>query len=106
MVQIGSTLEKGEIETVANAIIRIMEAKAEQKTIRKALDVFYRSAEVKASITGCNLDGRTENHTHHHYNEPEPEVTAGEASPWSGPQQKIEEERSDDDAPAQSSEPA
>jgi len=55
-IHVGNTVEKGEIDAVANAILRILEAKSEQKTIRKALDVFHKMTEVKnITISGCTI---------------------------------------------------
>lgn len=64
-MHIGSSREKGEIENVASAILKIMEARADQKTIRAALGAFTAVAEVKnVTIQGCSITGDT---VHKHY---------------------------------------
>ena len=48
VIHIGNTIEKGELESVASAIVSIMEVRsADQKTIRAGLAAFGRMGEIK-----------------------------------------------------------
>lgn len=56
-IHIGNTQTKKSIKQTQKAIIEILEARADQETIRKALDAFTHVAEVKnVSISGCHVD--------------------------------------------------
>lgn len=80
-INIENNRDKGTIEAVASAIVRIMEAKGDQKTIRAALKAFTAMAAVDVSINGATITGdRTEEHVHHHYGDVE-KVASAEPSP-------------------------
>lgn len=57
-MHIGTVVDKQSLEPLTDAIMRILDAKADQRTIRKALEVLSVSAEVKnVSISGCTITG-------------------------------------------------
>lgn len=57
-IKIGNELTKAAMEPMADAIIRIMEVRADQKTIREGLRAFGRVAEVKnVSLHDITING-------------------------------------------------
>lgn len=57
-IKIGNELTKAAMEPMADMIIRIMEARADQKTIREGLRAFGRVAEVKnVSLNDITING-------------------------------------------------
>lgn len=72
-IHIGTIVGKESLGPLTESILRIMDAKADQKTIRAALELIGRAASAPVngvSVSNCHLVGDTE-HTHHHYPEPE-----------------------------------
>lgn len=53
------------LAAITDAIVRILETNAEQKTKRKALETFAAMAQRHMTISGCNINGGG-THTHYH----------------------------------------
>jgi hypothetical protein len=60
----GGVLVKGEAAEVAEALISILEASADQRTIEKALEVFGRTVDVRnVEIKDCTFISKLEEET-------------------------------------------
>lgn len=56
-IKIGNTIEKESLIPMADAIIKIMEARADQETIRAGLEALGRLTEIKSlTIKNCNIN--------------------------------------------------
>ncbi len=70
-LHIGAIVDKQSIEPLTESIVRIIEAKADQKTIRKALEVLSHHAEIRnLSVSGVTVVGYNSS-----YVAPAPSVT-------------------------------
>ena len=80
-IHIGTVQDKGSVDAVADAIIRILDTRASPKTIRAALRTFRYMAKVDSvTLNGATVTGDT---THYHYPAEPEEVTGGEGElPW------------------------
>jgi hypothetical protein len=68
----GDTYAPETLKAITDSIVRILDSKAEQKTIRQALLTFTEMAQRHLTIHGCNINGGG-THTHYHS---EPEAAA------------------------------
>lgn len=58
IMNIGSTVDKESATTIVESLIKIIEAKADQESIRHALDVFSSTFKVEQIvIQNCNITG-------------------------------------------------
>lgn len=100
---VGTIRDKAEIKSVTDAIIRIMEARADQKTIREALIAFRNVAEVKnVTLNGATVHGDNHHHEHFEAPAPAPDIDGDEEgerseSPWG--QENVINVTSDEVAP-------
>lgn len=75
-MHIGTIVDKQSLEPLTASIMQIIEARADQETIRSALDVLKHHGEVKnVSITGCHIQGDT---THEHFGPVDPDYSETE----------------------------
>lgn len=57
-MNIGTVIDKESLDPLTDAIVRIMEARADQRTIRAALNAFGRMAKVEGvTIANCVING-------------------------------------------------
>jgi len=65
-IHVGSIVSKESLEPLTDAIVRIMSTPADQKTIRAALALIGRHADISSPVhlSNCSIVGDT---THEHY---------------------------------------
>lgn len=57
-ISVGATVERDAVETVSEAIVRIMNQPGDQKTVRHALSVLGAMADVRnVTVTGASVQG-------------------------------------------------
>lgn len=58
-IHVGNNIEKANLDPMADAIVRIMEARADQKTIREGLRALGRLTAIQGvTISHVNIDAR------------------------------------------------
>lgn len=80
-IHIGTKVSKKTLKPLTNAMLRIMEAKADQNTIRTALEILSKAADCKienCSISNAHIIGDQHDHVHSGDNEQH-----GAVYPWS-----------------------
>ena len=59
-IHIGAVYSEDSLVGLTNALVRLMEAKADQKTIRAAIAILHRAAGVEGvTISDCSVTGDT-----------------------------------------------